>query len=225
MTLKVAEIFDSIQGEGIYTGVPSTFIRLSGCNLRCVWCDTPYASWEPEGQMISLDDIASQVNSSHVVVTGGEPMIFEGISELCRRFDSRRHVTIETAGTVFRSDLRCDLMSVSPKLSNSAPPTSSGWRQRHETRRLDRKPLAKLIQAYDCQLKFVVMSPDDLPEIEALLFELPSVPRERVLLMPEGVDRDTLSQRMAWIAPECEARGWRACPRLHIELFGNVRGT
>src|ERR1700690_61576 len=80
--LRVSEIFYSIQGEGILAGVPSVFVRLSGCNLRCSWCDTPYASWNPEGDSKMLGEIVGNVRgrwSTHVVVTGGEPMIAEKI--------------------------------------------------------------------------------------------------------------------------------------------------
>src|SRR5437879_196661 len=101
--MKIAEIFYSIQGEGILTGVPSVFVRTSGCNLRCQWCDTPYTSWNPEGRDMTQDEILAEVRAhhpSHVVVTGGEPMIAPGIVELTRELGM--HVTIETAGTVYK---------------------------------------------------------------------------------------------------------------------------
>ena len=83
--LKIAELFYSLQGEGALLGVPSFFIRTSGCNLRCAWCDTPYTSWQPEGAELSLDQILDEVRAHpmrHVVVTGGEPMIAPGIIKL-----------------------------------------------------------------------------------------------------------------------------------------------
>ena len=83
--LRISEIFTSVQGEGMWVGIPSTFIRVSGCNLRCVWCDTPYASWSPEGPTLNLNEILVEVKSRparHVVVTGGEPMIFSAVAEL-----------------------------------------------------------------------------------------------------------------------------------------------
>jgi len=104
--MRVAEIFHSIQGEGKLVGVPSVFVRASGCNLRCKWCDTPYASWEPEGDEQTVDEIVDAIrlyNCRHVVLTGGEPMIMSEITELSYRLHaSDFHVTIETAGTVFR---------------------------------------------------------------------------------------------------------------------------
>lgn len=127
--MKIAEIFYSLQGEGSLIGVPSIFVRTSGCNLRCRWCDTPYTSWQPEGDERSLDEILEQVATfpgRHVVVTGGEPMIAPGIVALTQRLRARGlHITIETAGTVF-APVACDLMSISPKLANATPEGPSG---------------------------------------------------------------------------------------------------
>lgn len=228
--IRIAEIFASVQGEGSFVGVPSTFIRVSGCNLRCTWCDTPYASWSPEGPNLTIEEIlkaVEQCSTEHVVVTGGEPMLFEPVEQLAAELKKRRRtITIETAGTVYR-ELACDLMSISPKLANCRPPAESGWRDRHETTRLDRAALQQLMSRYDCQLKFVV-DPDstgDVEEIEALLASLPPIPPERVLLMPEGIDSETLHRRMRSLVPICMERNWRLTPRLHVDLFGNSRGT
>src|SRR4051812_33283198 len=134
--MRIAEIFHSIQGEGTLVGIPSVFVRVSGCNLRCTWCDTPYTSWSAEGPEMSLDAIVSQVDSyhcSHVVITGGEPMLFPAVVELAEQFRARKmHVTIETAGTVWQP-VACDLMSISPKLANSTPRERDGgrWAERH----------------------------------------------------------------------------------------------
>jgi 7-carboxy-7-deazaguanine synthase len=165
------------------------------------------------------------VSHHHVVVTGGEPMLFEAVSELCERLrGSGCHITIETAGTVYR-DLPCDLMSISPKLANSLPPQDSGWSERHEKLRLDRGPLAKLMERYECQLKFVVTTPDDIKEIEDLVSQLPSIEPWRIMLMAEGTDRETLLERQRTLVQPCLDRGWRLTPRWHVDLFGNTRGT
>src|SRR5215204_2290061 len=99
--MRIAEIFYSIQGEGKLTGVPSVFVRASGCNLRCTWCDTPYASWDPEGEDVAVEEIVRRVNSiggQHVVITGGEPMIMPDIVPLCDALSEfGHHITIETA--------------------------------------------------------------------------------------------------------------------------------
>src|SRR5450631_3348586 len=101
--MKISEIFYSVQGEGMLVGTPSTFVRISGCNLRCTWCDTPYASWQPEGDELSLDRILDGLTGTHVVVTGGEPMLFPDVVPLTQRMKERgQHITIETAGTVYQ---------------------------------------------------------------------------------------------------------------------------
>jgi 7-carboxy-7-deazaguanine synthase len=229
--LRIAEVFASLQGEGIWAGVPSVFVRVSGCNLRCTWCDTPYASWNPEGDSQEVEEIVRLVERheiEHVVLTGGEPMLFEPIVELAADLKAGGHtITVETAGTVFRS-LSCDLMSISPKLSNSTP--VGEWRERHEATRLARESLRRLIGEYRYQLKFVV-SPDgegysrDLDEIASLLGQLGGVPRTNVLLMAEGTDSATLRLREGELAQVCLQEGYRLSPRLQIHLFGNSRGT
>jgi 7-carboxy-7-deazaguanine synthase len=228
--VRISEVFSTVQGEGILTGVPSLFIRVSGCNLRCVWCDTPYTSWQPEGEDWSEGRLLAWVDSQpgyrHVVLTGGEPMLFAEIESLTRQISARGlHITIETAGTVDR-DVVCDLMSLSPKLANSTPWTraSREWAERHEASRIQLDVLRNLTQRFDHQIKFVVASPEDLPEIESLVSRLTTSP-DRVLLMPEGTDADTLAQRSSWIVEECKRRGWRFCPRLHVMLYGNRRGV
>ena len=122
--MRIAEIYRSVQGEGLLTGAPSVFVRASGCNLRCWFCDTPYTSWRPEGRDMSVDEIVAQVeewDTQHVVVTGGEPMLFAELIPLCERLRAiGRHVTIETAGTLYLP-VECDLMSISPKFASSAP--------------------------------------------------------------------------------------------------------
>lgn len=229
-SLRIAESFTSIQGEGKLTGVPSWFVRLSGCNLRCVWCDTPYASWNPEGPTRTIEDLIDEARRSgvtHAVVTGGEPMIFPGVEPLTRRLaDLGMHVTLETAGTVFRL-VAAHLMSISPKLANSTPSEAVGgaWRIRHEERRLNIPVLQQLIDSYpDHQLKFVVSSPGDFPEIEALLSQLRGWLPSDILLMPEGTAPPT-PELKSLVAAECIKRNWRYCTRLHIDLYGNKRGT
>jgi 7-carboxy-7-deazaguanine synthase len=225
MNLRVAEIFTSIQGEGRWIGVPSTFIRVSGCNMRCVWCDTPYASWKPEGPTMSIEEIVAKVDARHVVLTGGEPMLFDAIEPLIQTLKAGGHiVTVETAGTVFR-DVPVDLMSISPKLANSTPPEDSGWAERHERTRLDLEPLKKLVNRHDYQLKFVLQSPEEVAEIEQILAQLPLSDPDRIFLMAEGIDRETLLRRQKELVPVCLEKGWRLAPRLHIDLFGDTRGT
>jgi 7-carboxy-7-deazaguanine synthase len=227
----VSEIFYSIQGEGELTGVPSVFIRTSGCNLRCSWCDTKYASWHPEGEHMDLDAIVSAVEtypSEYCVLTGGEPMIAKGIHELAERLRrAGKHITIETAATVSPGNIACDLASLSPKISNSTPDGSAnGWRQRHEETRLQPEVIAEWIDGYNFQLKFVVTAESDLHEIDELLKLVNRpIPSFKVMLMPEGIDTVTIRKHGQSLIDVCKSRGYRYCNRLQIDLFGNTRGT
>lgn len=231
--MRIAEIFYSVQGEGELTGVPSVFVRTSGCNLRCTWCDTKYASWKPEGDELSIEEIVRKVTSypaTHCVLTGGEPMVAKGFPELAAALRSAgRHITIETAGTIPPNGIACDLASLSPKLSNSTPDETeigADWRTRHEATRLQPEVLRQWMEAYPYQLKFVVETAQDLSEIDALIRDIGiAVPPEKVLLMPQGIDAQTIRGRDQSLIEICLQRGFRYCNRLHIELFGNTRGT
>ncbi len=252
--MKVAEIFRSIQGEGRLTGTESVFVRTSGCNLRCGYCDTSYASWTPEGEELSVDEILARVGElrasprppflaalpsppdaaspppgdvRHVVLTGGEPMLFaESIPLTARLSAAGWHVTIETSGTLYLP-VTCDLMSISPKLSNSTPSPERDprWTWRHTLNRHAPEVIRRLGAEYDCQWKFVIDRPGDCGEVEAYLAEFPEIERGRVMLMPQGVDLDALAQKEAWLGPYCDRQGFRLCPRRQIEWFGTVRGT
>jgi 7-carboxy-7-deazaguanine synthase len=227
--LKISEIFYSVQGEGTLAGVPSVFVRTSGCNLRCTWCDTPYTSWQPEGEDLSMEQIVEAVRqhpAHHVVITGGEPMIAPQIVELTKQMRALgHHITIETAGTVYHP-VMCDLMSISPKLKNSTPHERDGgrWAAQHDRLRIQPEVLKKLMAHCEYQLKFVVSAPDDLPEIRELAETLHAGPG-RVLLMPEGIDSETLRQRGQWLVEVCKTEGFRFSPRLHVELWGARRGV
>jgi 7-carboxy-7-deazaguanine synthase len=227
-TLRIAEIFYSIQGEGTLVGVPSVFVRVSGCNLRCTWCDTPYTSWTPEGDATPVAEIVSRVRehhaAKHVVITGGEPMIFEPVSGLTERLrEHGYHITIETAGTAYLR-VACDLMSISPKLANSTPwDRDERLAARHEEARYRPEVLKRLMAEYSYQLKFVVAQPEDADEIRRMLGELDAHP-ERTLLMPEGRDAAALRERGRWIAELCKEEGWRYTPRVQVDLWGDQRG-
>ena len=228
--MRIAEIYKSIQGEGGLTGTESVFVRASGCNLRCWYCDTPFASWRPEGEDVSVDDIVNRslaLDCEHVVITGGEPMLFAELIPLCAALDAHgKHITIETAGTLYLP-LSCDLMSISPKLSNSAPPanTINNWQTRHELTRHAPQVIRQLIAEHDYQFKFVVDTRADCDEVQRYLDGFPEIDRGRVMLMPQGVDIDALSQIARWLEPYCDEHGLQFCPRRQIEWFGCVRGT
>jgi 7-carboxy-7-deazaguanine synthase len=228
--VRIAEIYKSIQGEGLLTGTESVLVRASGCNLRCGYCDTPYTSWRPEGDDLPVDEIAREVERhgcGHVVVTGGEPMLFAELVPLCQLLrDAGRHITIETAGTLFLP-VACDLMSISPKLANSTPSAESAqrWRARHDRTRHAPEVVARLMAQYEHQLKFVIQSPADCEEVERYLEAFAALDRSRVLLMPEGTDARMLEERGEWLEPYCRSRGYVFCPRKQIEWFGFTRGT
>jgi 7-carboxy-7-deazaguanine synthase len=231
--MLISEIFYSLQGEGLLTGVPSVFVRASGCNLRCNWCDTPYASWNPEGTQMSVAEILGTIESHlparHVVLTGGEPMIAKDIRPLAEAVrESGRHITIETAATIAPDGVACDLASLSPKLLNSAPDSRLGaaWRKKHESLRWQPDVVRAWVDEYPYQFKFVVSRPDDVAELEGMLALLDrEIPRDRVLLMPEGTTIEVIRSRASWLGELCKARGYRYAHRLHIELYGNRRGT
>lgn len=230
--MLISEIFYSLQGEGELTGVPSVFIRASGCNLRCNWCDTMYASWEPEGTQMSVEEILKKVDSfpaRHCVLTGGEPMIARDIHALAAALKQRGlHITIETAATVAPQGIACDLASLSPKLSNSAPDERlpEAWRRRHEELRLQPAVIRQWLDACHFQLKFVVTCAADISEIQSLLRELDRpVPPSQVLLMPEGTSVEAIRGREGTLVDLCKQHGYRYCHRLHVQLFGHTRGT
>lgn len=224
--MKIAELFYSIQGEGTLVGVPSVFVRTSGCNLRCSWCDTPYTSWNPEGSEMSNDEIVTAVlryPARHVVVTGGEPMLFAPTIALTQTLKSHNlHITVETAGTIYQPVV-CDLMSISPKLANSTP-REEPQASRHEAARYRPEILRRLMREYDYQLKFVVAAPDDITEINTIL-DTVHADRTCVLLMPEGTTAEKTRERAQWLAEICKREGFRYSPRLHVDLWGDMRGV
>ncbi len=236
--MKIAELYRSLQGEGLLAGTPSTFLRTSGCNLRCRWCDTPFTSWEPVGEERSVDDVLRELASlgcSHVVVTGGEPLLFADVTRTCSQLRQLGyHVTIETAGTVLQSNVPtsdlADLYSISPKLSSSTPPadTPGGWQRRHEAARRRDDVVAALMEAGTYQFKFVIDSETDLAEACAWLAaidQIAAVDRSRVFLMPQGIDAATLAATAAWLEPASAREGLRFAPRHHLSWFGHTRGS
>ena len=231
--MKISELFFSIQGEGELTGIPSVFVRTSGCNLRCRWCDTKYSSWTPEGENVDIEELVEKVCSypaRHVVITGGEPMIAKDIKEFVDLLkQSGKHITIETAGTIAPNGIQCDLASISPKLSDSTPEKgeiSEEWIDRHDSTRIDHDILNEWIDSYEFQLKFVVSRKEEINEVKCIIDKIESdILPEKVLLMPEGTDSETIHSRYDMLVDLCKENGFRMCNRLHLDLFGNTRGT
>jgi 7-carboxy-7-deazaguanine synthase len=233
--VRIAEIYASLQGEGLLAGTPSAFVRTSGCNLRCAWCDTPFTSWQPEGEERPVADIRAAVRATgaaHAVVTGGEPLLFRDTIELCAALRADGvHVTVETAGTVLPPGFvgpLADLVSISPKLASSAPPadTPGGWHRRHQAARRRDEVIRALATPGGHQLKFVVDSPADFAEAEAWVADLDgAIHRRAVFMMPQGRTAAELARTTAWLEPACRHAGFRIAPRHHVAWYGGRRGT
>lgn len=223
----ISEIYESFQGEGPFAETDSLFIRTSGCNLRCSFCDTPYTSWNPEGEQISLEELGKQIEATaapHVVLTGGEPMLAPQLTELtevCRA--ACKVITIETAGTVDRS-VECDLMAISPKMKNSTP-DDRAWSKRHEETRHQPAVIRSLFDRYEAILKFVIDTEADVDEVAKYLEQFPAIDASNVWLMPQARTREELQQKTTMVSEAASRRGFQFSTRLHIEQFGNKRGV
>ena len=222
------EIFHSIQGEGASAGRPSVFLRLATCNLACSWCDTKYTwDWErydPREQIVSLDasDVRRRLESlpcRNLVVTGGEPMLQQSeLAPLAKSLaDGGWTIEVETNGTIApnaRMAAAVSQWNVSPKTANSGNDAN-------------RREVADALRAFaehpGSYFKFVVAEPGDVDEVAALV-ERHRLPRDRVLLMPEGTTPEAVRGRGDWVAGECVERGYRFTTRLHIALWGDERG-
>jgi len=228
-TIPIAETFFSLQGEGLLVGTPSFFIRTTGCNLRCRWCDTPETSWNPQGEPRAIDALLAEATARpavrHAVLTGGEPLIAPNVAALADRIVAAGlHLTVETAATVFKP-LPATLWSMSPKLASSTPGAEAGrWERRHERDRLRLDTIGQMMASGPYQLKFVVAGPGDLDELHAIV-EAVGADRDRVLLMPEGTSVEALDRAASWLAPRCLEEGFRFADRLQIRLYGHTRGT
>lgn len=261
----------TIQGEGMYSGIPSFFIRTSGCNLNCAWlgadgngspCDTPYSSHYPEKNQQTVEDIFETImanvrisNTSHVIISGGEPFIqSDRLTPLARMLNDKGiQITIETNGTIYDANLMqyVKLISISPKLSSSTPweshlkntgiDYSPKIAERHNKNRKNLTSISKLIVAAvsnlsEYQLKFVVSKPSDVDEIiQEFYLPLKVIIDEAmgfevlnptdVLLMPEGVTPESFKTKDKWVIESCLRYGFRFSPRLHAMYFGVKRGV
>ena len=226
-SLKVSEIFQSIQGEGPSAGCPCSFLRLATCNLRCSWCDTPY-SWDftrydyaREVTTLSIETLAAQIRAAgqtRLVITGGEPLIQQTkLALLCELLPPSLCIEIETNGTLVPSEDLCariDQWNVSPKLENSGEPLE---------RRLQLPALERLKDTGRAWLKLVVAGSEDASEA-AELARLLAWPKAQILLMPLAANAAELRKTGPLVATAAEKLGFRFSPRLHLELFGGQRG-
>ena len=225
--MRINEIFYSLQGEGFIAGIPSVFIRIAGCPLRCRWCDTKYAWDKQAGRLYSIDEIVQAVQKwpcKYVVVTGGEPMVNSDLPQLVHELKAvGKHITIETAGIAYIPDMQCDLMSISPKLSNSMPEEPE-LAAIHKNSKLDLAVLGSLIDNYNYQLKFVVDSEADLPEIQETIEKLENADRQKIMLMPQAATRLELLAKSPMVAELCKRTGYAFSPRLHVLIWNNQKG-
>ncbi len=206
-TYPVAEIFHSLQGEGKLAGVPSVFVRLAGCPVRCSWCDTRRAWSDHDMATMTAGEIvekADEYNCRHVVITGGEPLIHPRIGTLADMLRRDHHTTIETAAINYRK-LSCDLMSISPKFDDAE------WFKPAVVRRLVR-------DADDVQLKFVVARLTDVRAVENCCKQLPFVDRDNIMLMPRSNSRDSYLKNAPKVAQWALEHGFRFASRLHLLL-------
>jgi 7-carboxy-7-deazaguanine synthase len=218
LRLRVSEVFTSIQGEGASVGTPSVFVRLQGCDVGCVWCDTKY-SWEPAGgRECSLDALLADVRAAgpdNVVVTGGEPLEHPGFVPLIVGLKARAHrVEVETAGTQSPPLVDVDQWNVSLKLAHSGVP---------ESRRLNPDAIGRFREV-GAWFKFVVGEERDVDEVLAIQARF-SLPAERILLMPLGMRREEQDARTPRVVEWCRRHGFRFSPRLHILIWGPKRGV
>lgn len=227
-TLKVSEIFESIQGEGASAGQAAVFLRLATCNLHCSWCDTKYTwdfnnyRYEDEVHPQSVSEVQSQLRAAkarRLVVTGGEPLLQQaGLTELLADLEPSFVVEVETNGTlepVPGLTARVAQWNVSPKLSKSG---------NREGLRLRRHVLRAFLGTGRAWLKLVVADEADVSEAERLIGEL-DWPRSRVLLMPEARTRAELAERMPFVKAASLRRGLGVSPRLHVERWDGRRGV
>ncbi len=217
-TGRIAECFFSIQGEGVTAGMPAVFVRLQGCSVGCRWCDTRY-SWDPHGgREVTLESLLAEASAfpcRRAVVTGGEPLESPLFSPLVAGLKAAGFtIEVETSGTRPPSAVAVDQWNVSLKLRNSGVA---------EATRLDAEAIAAFL-AREAWWKFVVTAPDDVEEVRGLV-ERFALPHERILLMPEGVRREEVLERSAWVVEECRRHGWRYSPRLHVLFWGARRGV
>jgi 7-carboxy-7-deazaguanine synthase len=218
---RVAEVFYSIQGEGVTAGVPAVFARLQGCSIGCAWCDTKY-SWDPEaGRGVSLDGLLAEMAvfpCRRAVVTGGEPLespLFAPLVEALAERDWQ--IEVETSGTLPPPPALAGLdiqWNVSVKLAGSGVT---------EARRI-RPDAIRGFVAVQAWWKFVVTDASDVDEVLRLA-ERFALPPGRILLQPEALRRDQLIERSPWVAEACARHGFRFSPRLHVLLWGARRGV
>ena len=226
-------MYQSRQGEGVWTGQPSVFVRFFGCPLRCRFCDSVYARFNDNENELGADLVPEEIvgrvlllDLPHVVLTGGEPMMSPEIVELTQLLKEYDYqITIETSG-IFFQPVVCDLMSISPKLQNTIPIDEDlSVIQEHNNKRSNPEVVQQLILRYNYQLKFVIAVEEDMYAVEEYLSLFHGIVPSQVLLMPQAINVETMHQKAMWIEPFCSAKGYRYCPRMQLVWYGHKRRT
>jgi len=209
--LKVNEIFLSVQGEGLYMGRPTVFIRLTGCNLRCKWCDTKYAF--EDGDKMTVEEVLAKVEEygiKEVCITGGEPLLQdEVIGLMFRLIDGGYHIVLETNGSINIEEVPAE-DEVSIAMDIKCP--SSGMADRMLFSNIE------LLGPGDF-LKFVVADEKDYDYAMDIL-DTYQPECEAVFTPVGGADLKWLAERLI----EDRARDIRILPQLHKIIWGNERG-
>jgi len=222
-------------------GRERTFIRLSGCNLHCRWCDTAYTwnwagssfthessvKYDPAEEIakLSIAEAAAAVlalPAEGVVITGGEPLMQR--TALIALIDAIKHsaptarIELETNGAIAPSAelaARVDLFVVSPKLSHSGNEASLA---------LKGEALSAFAALAQAHFKFVCRTPEDVAAAAALAAAYAIAPA-RVSIMPEGTASEVIRARLPALAQAAKAHGFSTSDRLHIHMFGQKRGV
>lgn len=221
--IGISEIFMTIQGEGQLQGTPSIFIRLHGCNLTCKWCDTIYENEYKEYQLLTIDEILKRIsiyNTKYVVITGGEPLLNENIDLLINGLKEQLyHITVETNATIIK-EIKCDLVSMSPKLSNSNPyfRENSKYKE-YEKVRINYKAINYYIENYKYQIKFVIATNQDMIEIKEILQKLKKYDDLNVLAMPLSSSKKELEFIQKDIINLCILNNIRYGNRLQLQVW------
>ena len=239
--LKVSEVFDSIQGEGSHAGTPCIFLRLATCNLKCAWCDTKYTwDWEnydinteiKEFSIYEIEKIIDLSNKTHLVITGGEPLLQQAsLVSLLRLLKSKRvnesnnpnayFIEIETNGTVIPTKEMMDLVdqwNISPKTSNSL-----NKQKGINLEKLYEKSLSFYKDLQNASFKFVIDKPEDLVEMDLILKKY-DMPQDQVILMPQGTTKESIMEKSRWITNYAKNKNFAFSTRLHVLLWDNQRG-
>jgi organic radical activating enzyme len=242
----VPEIFRSVQGEGRNVGRVRTFVRLSGCNLQCTWCDTPYTwNWigtewphaldrpgaphkfdrERESLLLGTEDVADRIlalPAEGVVITGGEPLVqASGLLKLVERLRGARpalQIELETNGTIGPGKRMAALVDL---FMVSPKLEHAGNRTGAALRPAALDALARAEKAH---FKFVAADADDVERVRGLCDTFGIAP-PRVYIMPEGTGSAEVIARGAALIDHVIAAGFNYSDRLHLHLFGAARGT